>query len=135
MDTLLNGLNSFFWVLVLIGAVLVVVILAGLSSLLDTILPEGPGSMRPVRALLASPLTILVIGVLAVAIAYRVLPPKPPRWRSILPAAILVGIAITILTQIFTFLVPFLVGAAVAFVGAVSALVLVRGRDFVSAAA
>ena len=105
-------LRGFVWVLVLIGAVLVVVILAGLSSLLDTILPEGPGSMRPVRALLASPLTILVIGVLAVAIAYRVLPPKPPRWRSILPAAILVGIAITILTQIFTFLVPFLVGAA-----------------------
>ena len=103
-------LRGFVWVLLLIGAVLVVLILAGLSSLIDTVLPDRP--MRPVRSLLTSPLTILVLGVVAVAIAYRVLPPKAPRWRSILPAAVLVGIAITVLTQIFTFLVPYLVGAA-----------------------
>ena len=68
--------------------------------------------MRPIRALLTSPLSILAFGVVAVAIAYRVLPPKAPRWRSALPPAFLVGIVITVLTQIFTFLVPFLVGAA-----------------------
>jgi membrane protein len=105
-------LRGFVWVLLLIGAVLVVLILAGLSSLIDTVLPDSLDSVRPVRRLLASPLTILVFGVAAVAIAYRVLPPKAPRWRSILPAAVLVGIAITVLTQIFTFLVPYLVGAA-----------------------
>jgi membrane protein len=105
-------LRGFVWVLLLIGAVLVVLILAGLSSLIDTVLPDSLNSMRPIRTLLTSPLTILVLGVVAVAIAYRVLPPKAPRWRSILPPAILVGIAITVLTQIFTFLVPFLVGAA-----------------------
>jgi YihY family inner membrane protein len=105
-------LRGFVWVLLLIGAVLVVLILAGLSSLIDTVLPDSLDSMRPVRTLLASPLTILAFGVVAVAVAYRVLPPKAPRWRSILPAAVLVGIAITVLTQIFTFLVPFLVGAA-----------------------
>ena len=49
---------------------------------------------------------------MAVTIAYRVLPPSTPRWRSILPPAVLVGIAITLLTQLFTALVPFLVGAA-----------------------
>ena len=53
-----------------------------------------------------------MFGVVAVTIAYRVLPPKAPRWRSILPPAVLVGIAITLLTQLFTALVPFLVGAA-----------------------
>jgi uncharacterized BrkB/YihY/UPF0761 family membrane protein len=83
-----------------------------LSTVIDTLLPDSLDSMRPVRTLLTSPLTILVFGVIAVTIAYRVLPPKAPRWRSILPAAILVGIAITLLTQLFTFLVPFLVGAA-----------------------
>lgn len=105
-------LRGFVWVLLLIGAVLVVLILAGLSTVIDTLLPDSLDSMRPVRTLLTSPLTILVFGVIAVTIAYRVLPPKAPRWRSILPAAILVGIAITLLTQLFTFLVPFLVGAA-----------------------
>lgn len=105
-------LRGFVWVLLLIGAVLVVLILAGLSTVIDTLLPDSLDSMRPVRTLLTSPLTILVFGVIAVTIAYRVLPPKAPRWRSILPAAVLVGIAITLLTQLFTFLVPFLVGAA-----------------------
>jgi len=105
-------LRGFVWVLLLIGAVLVVIILAGLSSFLDTLLPDRLDSMRPIRTLVTSPLTILVFGVLAVTIAYRVLPPKAPRWRSILPPAILVGIAITLLTQLFTTLVPFLVGAA-----------------------
>lgn len=105
-------LRGFAWVLLLIGAVLLILILAGLSSLIDTVLPDSLDSMRPIRTLFTSPLTILAFGVVAVAIAYRVLPPKAPRWRSILPPAILVGIAITVLTQIFTFLVPFLVGAA-----------------------
>jgi membrane protein len=105
-------LRGFVWVLLLIGAVLVVIILAGLSSFLETLLPDRLDAMRPVRTLVTSPLTILVFGVLAVTIAYRVLPPKAPRWRSILPPAILVGIAITLLTQLFTTLVPFLVGAA-----------------------
>jgi membrane protein len=105
-------LRGFAWVLLLIGAVLVILVLAGLSSLIDTVLPDSLDSMRPIKTLLTSPLTILALGVVAVAIAYRVLPPKAPRWRSIVPPAILVGIAITVLTQIFTFLVPFLVGAA-----------------------
>jgi membrane protein len=105
-------LRGFVWVLLLIGAVLVVIVLAGLSSFLDTLVPDRLDSMRPIRTLVTSPLTILVFGVVAVTIAYRVLPPKAPRWRSILPPAILVGIAITLLTQLFTTLVPFLVGAA-----------------------
>ena len=105
-------LRGFVWVLVLIGAVLVVLVLAGLLSVIDTVLPDSLGAMQPIRALLTSPLTILIFGVVVVTIAYRVLPPKAPRWRSILPAAILVGIAITLLTQLFTVLVPFLVGAA-----------------------
>ena len=105
-------LRGFVWVLLLLGAVLVAVILIGLSSFIDTLLPDRLDSMRPIRTVLASPVTIFVVGVVAVAIAYRVLPPRAPRWRAVLPAAILVGIAITLLTQLFTRLVPFLVGAA-----------------------
>ena len=104
--------RGFVWVLLLLGAVLIVIILTGLSSVLVTLLPDRLAAMRPVRSLLTSPLTIFVFGVAAVAIAYRVLPPRAPRWRSILPAAVLVGIAVTLLTQLFTALVPFLVGVA-----------------------
>ena len=44
-------LRGFVWVLLLIGAVLVVIILAGLSSFLDTLLPDRLDSMRPIRTL------------------------------------------------------------------------------------
>jgi uncharacterized BrkB/YihY/UPF0761 family membrane protein len=105
-------LRGFVWVLLLLGAVLFVIILTGLSSLLDTLLPDRLDTMEPLQRVLTSPLTIFAFGVVAVAIAYRVLPPRAPAWRSILPAAVLVGIAITLLTQLFAAVVPFLVGVA-----------------------
>jgi len=53
-------LRGFVWVLLLIGAVLVVIIIAGLSSLIDTLLPDQFNAMRPVRTVLTSPLTVRV---------------------------------------------------------------------------
>ena len=43
---------------------------------------------------------------------YRTLPPRAPRWRSAIVPAIVVGIAVVLLSQIFVFLVPRLVGVA-----------------------
>ena len=45
-------------------------------------------------------------------VVYRTLPPKAPSWRSALVPAVVVGVAIVVLTQVFTFLVPRLVGVA-----------------------
>jgi uncharacterized BrkB/YihY/UPF0761 family membrane protein len=67
-----------------------------------------------------SPLTILVLGVVVVALAYRVLPVRAPSWRSILPPAIVVGIVLALLTFAFRLLVPVLVGSA-AVVGSLAA--------------
>ena len=52
-------LRGFVWVLLLIGAVLIVIILAGLSSFLDTLLPDRLDWMRPIRTVVTSPLTLL----------------------------------------------------------------------------
>jgi uncharacterized BrkB/YihY/UPF0761 family membrane protein len=52
----------------------------------------------------------LAIGV--VLVVYRTLPPVAPSWGSAVVPAVIVGVAIVILTQIFTFLVPRLVGVA-----------------------
>jgi uncharacterized BrkB/YihY/UPF0761 family membrane protein len=43
---------------------------------------------------------------------YRALPAATPRWRSAVVPAVVVGIAIAILSQVFTVLVPRLVGVA-----------------------
>jgi uncharacterized BrkB/YihY/UPF0761 family membrane protein len=55
---------------------------------------------------------MILITILAVLVVYRTLPPRAPSLRAELFPAILVGTAIVILTQVFTFLVPRLVGVA-----------------------
>ena len=55
-------------------------------------------------------LMVLAIGV--VLTMYRTLPPVSPRWRSISIPAIVVGIVVVILSQVFSLLVPRLVGVA-----------------------
>jgi uncharacterized BrkB/YihY/UPF0761 family membrane protein len=54
----------------------------------------------------------MALSVVLVAFVYRTLPPKPPRWRSLAIPAVVVGIAIVVLSQVFMFLVPRLVGVA-----------------------
>ncbi len=44
---------------------------------------------------------------------YRVMPPEAPTWQAIRVPAVVVGLAIVVLAQIFTFLVPRLVGSVV----------------------
>jgi len=62
---------------------------------------------------------MMLISIGAVVIVYRTLPPRAPAWRSALIPALVVGVAIVVLTQIFTFLVPRLVGVA-AFAGSLA---------------
>ena len=55
---------------------------------------------------------LMAVAVVAVLIVYRTLPPRAPSWRATIVPAVIVGIAIVVLTQVFTFLVPRLVGVA-----------------------
>ena len=61
---------------------------------------------------MTSQVFLLVGTILGVAILYRVMPPRAPRLRSLIPPAIAAGVAMWFLTQAFTFLVPRLVGVA-----------------------
>jgi uncharacterized BrkB/YihY/UPF0761 family membrane protein len=65
-----------------------------------------------VAALATSVPVLAVISIGATLVVYRTLPPQAPGWRSALIPALVVGVAIVVLTQIFTFLVPRLVGFA-----------------------
>jgi membrane protein len=113
-------LRGFIWVLLLVGIVIAAVVVATLSSFLEGFAPDRAPITRTIAAIISSPLTILVLSIVVVALLYRVLPATAPRWRSIAPPAVIVGVAITLLTQLFSLLVPFLVGAA-AIVGSLAA--------------
>ena len=102
-----------FLVVVLIGIAIVgFVVLVSAATYLDALIPtQIPVATSIVNVLRSVPFLILLAIGLILAV-YRFLPPSAPRWRSALIPAILVGIAVVILSQIFTLLVPRLVGVA-----------------------
>ena len=111
-DVIRRTARGFVWVALLIAAVILLIIVVGLSSAADAFLPVSMPISRAVAAVLSSPPVVVTLGVLVVAVIYRTVPPRAPRWSSIMLPAVLVGIAVVILSQVFVFLAPRLVGAA-----------------------
>jgi membrane protein len=100
-------------VVVLIGlAIVAFVVLVSFASFVDALAPtEMPVAGLIVGAIRSVPfLMVLAIGV--TLSAYHALPPVAPRWRSALIPAVVVGIVVVALSQVFTLLVPHLVGVA-----------------------
>lgn len=98
-------------------AVLAVVVLAviatiGVSAAPDAVEDAETSPMRDLVGLVASPPALVVVACLAVILAYRLVPPRKPGWRALLIPATLVGVVLVLFSQVFTFLVPRLVGAA-----------------------
>jgi membrane protein len=102
-----------FIVVVLIGALIVAFILvAGLASVLDALAAEKVPFAAFLARLLGSIWFLIGLAILTVLMIYRLLPPKAPRWRSAAIPAVVVGLAVLVLSQVFMFLVPRLVGVA-----------------------
>jgi len=98
-------------VLGLIGVAILGAVLAGLSSFLDAAEARGGPVVGFVigmgLAVVPALLTVLSIG-----LVYRLVPVIAPGWRAIVPPAIVVAVVLTVLTRIFVFIAPRLVGAA-----------------------
>ncbi len=99
-------------VLLIGGAILAFVVVVSLAGLLDAVLPgEVPIASVAISVVRSVPFLSFMAAVV-VLVTYHELPPTAPRWRSALVPAIIVGIAIMVLSQIFVALVPRLVGVA-----------------------
>lgn len=110
-DIVRRTARGFVVVGILVVAIVGFIVISTISAALDAIGPGIPlvGEVSSIAGSLPF-LTALSIG--SVAIIYRVLPPSPPSLRSVLVPAFVVGVAIVVLSQVFTFLVPRLVGVA-----------------------
>jgi membrane protein len=97
-------------VLMLVGLVIGTITLGGLWAAIQTAL----AGFGPVASLVMLLLTVAVVS-LIVLIVYRFVPTAPPSVRQALPPAIVVGIGIGLLTNLFTVLAPLLVGGLQAF--------------------
>jgi uncharacterized BrkB/YihY/UPF0761 family membrane protein len=93
---------------VLTGIVLVTVLATPVLALAVEI--SGTGPARPILELFLAVLPP-VLGGLALALAYRLIPLPRPTWRAIVPPAVVGAVAVVILTRVFVFLAPRLFGA------------------------
>jgi membrane protein len=94
---------------VLIGLMLGTIVLSSLFTIIGARVGVEP--LVPVLLPLAA-LTVIVVVVLAV---YLFVPAAPPSWRAALPPALVAGVGIGILTNIFSLLTPWLIGGLLAF--------------------
>jgi membrane protein len=100
-------------VVALIGAAIVAfVVLVSLAHLVDAVAPTEVPIASLIVATMRSIPFLAAIAILVLMATYRTLPPTAPRWRSTFLPAIVVGAVIVILSQVFTALVPRLVGVA-----------------------
>jgi membrane protein len=111
-DVIRRTARGFIWVAILAAVIIGLVILASLATALDALVPGTFPVAAAIVGVVTSQVFLLVLTIVLVAVVYRVMPPTPPTLRSLLPPAVVAGVAMWFLTQAFTFLVPRLVGVA-----------------------
>jgi YihY family inner membrane protein len=110
-DIVRRTARGFLVVAILVVAIVGFIVLSTVSAAVDAIAPGIPlvGELSGVAGSLPF---LMALAIVAVVIVYRTLPPVAPAWRSLVVPAIAVGIIVVVLSQVFTFLVPRLVGVA-----------------------
>ena len=104
-------LRGFVSVILLVTTFLVTLALTGLTSyLIGQVGERVAGADRVIQ--LIPPIAAALVFVIASIAIYRVVPARTPTWRALLPPAIVAGIAMAILTQVFSYIAPRLIGAA-----------------------
>lgn len=115
LDRILRGFVS---VLLLVGGLLSGIALSAVQALVLASIPAGSQG-DAVRTLSAYgfPLATAVLVVSAVAVLYRVVPNMTVPWSVLGPPAIVAGLILTGLTELFVFIAPRLAGALSVFGG------------------
>ena len=99
-------------VAILIVVIVGYIVLVTIASAFESIDPGRSPILSTLTGLIGSIPFLTTVSVVAVLVVYRTLPPRAPGWRAVIVPAVVVGIAVVILSQVFTFLVPRLVGVA-----------------------
>jgi len=98
-------------ILGLIGAAVLGAVLGLLSSFLEAAEAAG-GPVVGILGNAALTLVPMLATILSIALVYRFVPVLAPQWRAILPPSLAVAVVLSVLTRLFVFLAPRLIGAA-----------------------
>jgi len=108
-DFIQGRLRGILMVVVLIALMVGTLVITSVVSIVTGI----TGQDQLLRLL--TPIVALAVLIVVVLAIYLLIPAAPPSWRAALPAAILAGLGIGLLTQLFGILTPWLVGGLLAF--------------------
>src|SRR4029453_13816649 len=111
-DMVRRTARGFLVVGLLAASIIALVLIAGLAAALDSTALGRIPLATSLATIVTSWPAMIVVAIIGVLVVYRTLPPRAPSLRAELLPAIVVGTGIVILTEVFTFLVPRLVGVA-----------------------
>jgi YihY family inner membrane protein len=103
--------RGFVWVAGLVGIVAALIVGSSLAAMAEAFLPASSSALTGLGRILSLPV-VTTIGVAVVAVVYRVVPPQAPAWRTIWLPALAAGLGIVALSQLFLFVAPRLISAA-----------------------
>jgi len=97
---------------ILVVGIVGLIVVSAVGAALDALHPSDVPVGGSLASLLGSIPVLIALSIAGVLVVYRTLPPRAPSWRAALIPAVVIGLIIIGLSQIFTFLVPRLVGVA-----------------------
>jgi membrane protein len=110
----------------LVGVFIGALFLTGIAAYLATEATNLLGDEVAVFWRIAPSLTAVAVFVIGVAVIYRIVPARRVPWSALAPPALVVGIVLALLTQLFSLIAPRMIGAAAiygAFVAVFAAMV------------
>src|SRR5207244_713088 len=113
----LPGLAS---VVIVVAARAAGIVTSSVQAFVEKDVAPSAGDATRIVAAVGFPLITVVVVVLAVGIVYRVVPNTRVPWRVLGPPAVLTGIVLAGLTELFVFIAPRLVGSLEVFGGFVA---------------
>jgi membrane protein len=103
-------LRGVLSVVLLVTVFIAALVLTGIASYLAAETASRFGGDSQGFWQFASPALAGVVFVVATATIYRLVPARPTPWRAVGPPAVVAGLALTLLTQLFSYVAPRLIG-------------------------
>jgi membrane protein len=111
-DVLRRTARGFMWVVGLVGVVIALIVGGSLAAAAEALLPTTTTALTVFGRVVTSPPVVVLVTFLVVLGIYVVVPPRSPSVRSAVVPAIVAGLGIYLLSQLFLFAAPRIVGVA-----------------------
>ncbi len=111
-DVLRRTARGFVWVAGLVGVVVALIVGGSLAAAAEALLPTTTTALTVIGRVVTSPPVVILVTVGVVLVIYRIVPPRSPSMRSAVVPAIVAGLGIYLLAQVFLFVAPRIVGVA-----------------------